>query len=182
MWKWEWKQATSSDRLTDETQTWHARRKPSADNRRHSGASRQITLPGEPPTGQPPCILASFLATLKPGEHRLPASIPKHTQLLLHLYGLPVSFRGAGAPGGPDRHQTLSNSPVVATEVTSRILIINGYITGYLRTLWLNVLQEVVGYINWWCIQTAKYIIYIYICVCVCMCVYVCVCVYIIQG
>ena len=73
----------------------------------------------------------------------------------------PVSFRGAGAPEGPDRNQTLKNLPVVTTEVTLIILIIDGYITGYLKTLWLNVLQEVVGYINWWRIQTAEYI-YIY--------------------
>ena len=41
-------------------------------NRCHSGASCQTVLPGELPTGQPPCVLASSLATLKPGEHRPP--------------------------------------------------------------------------------------------------------------
>lgn len=66
------------------------------------------------PTGQPPCVLASFLATLKPGEHRLPAAIPKHTQLLLHLYGLPVSLeeqehQGNGQTADPQQFACCSH-------------------------------------------------------------------------
>lgn len=160
MWKWEWKQATSSGCLTDETQTWHREGKPPLQQMPLWGQ-----LPDSPTWGAPnwpatlcPCFLSSYLEAR--GTPPSPQSPSTHSFCFTSTV-FPVSFRGAGAPGGPDGHQTLSNLPVVTTEVTSRILIIDGYITGYLRTLWLNGLQEAVWYINWWCIQTAEYI-YIY--------------------
>ena len=96
-------------------------------------------LPESPTRGAPnwpatlcPCFLSSYLEARR--------TLPSPQSPSIHSFCFtstvfPVSFRGAGAPGGSDGHQTLSNLPAVTTEVTSRILIIDGYITGYLRTL-----------------------------------------------